>query len=138
MKTKFKLAIEEYQCPGCVCGSDISCFKSDDYGIGCGHHVTGMLIMGVGHILLGMPKGFNRVGEQNKLNPRIFETYKDSNWLFNKFNVPIWKYLNSNGHTIVRGIMPRINKPFIHIFLENCIDQIECIEITDNDLNEMD
>ena len=139
MKQEFKLAIEEYQCSGCVCGSNIECFKSNRIGgIGCGKHAIGTLITGVGHILLGLPNGFNRVGEQRKLQPTIFESYDKCDWQFDKYNVAIWKHYNSNGHTIVRGIMPRKNEPFIHIFLEDCRDKINCIEISEQEISEMD
>jgi hypothetical protein len=139
MKKEFKLAIEEYQCTGCVCGGDTKCFQPNLIsGIGCGRHVIGTLITGVGYVLLGLPNGFNRVGEQRKLQPAIFETYESSDWKFDKFNVPVWKYLTSNGNTIVRGIMPRRNEPFIHIFLEDCREKIDCIEISEQEISEMD
>lgn len=82
-----------------------------------------------------MPKGFNRVGPQEKLEINIFPSLGDQ---YNAFNVPTWKHLNANGHTIVRGMMPRRNQTFLHIFLENCIDKINCLEITDNEIDEMD
>jgi hypothetical protein len=137
MIPKIKDAIEEYQCPGCVCGSNIMCYeKSED--IACGKHVAGTMIYpGIGTIYLGMPKGFNRPSFYKEMNLNIFETLKDG-WGFDIFNVPVWKYLNNENHTIVRGICPRINLLFIHIFLENCIDKIDCLEITDDDLNKMD
>jgi len=139
MENKFKLAIEEYQCPGCVCGGDIECFQPNTIdGIGCGKHVIGTTIMGVGKIILGLPKGFNRIGLQSDLKPYIFESYEKSDWKYNKFNVPIWKHYNKNGHTIVRGIMPRKNETFIHIFLEDCRNEIDCIEISEQDISEMD
>jgi hypothetical protein len=139
MKQNFKLAIEEYQCSGCVCGGDIQCFQPNTIGgVGCGKHVIGTLITGIGHILLGLPNGFNRVGKHNDLKPVIFETYESSDWKFDKFNVAIWKHYTSNGNTIVRGIMPRRNEPFIHIFLEDCRDKIDCIEISAQEISEMD
>jgi hypothetical protein len=139
MEKKFKLAIQEYQCPGCVCGSNIKCFEPNTIaGVGCGKHVIGTMIFGIGHILLGLPNGFNRVGKQNDLKPIIFESYEKSDWKFDKFNVPIWKHYNKNGHTIVRGIMPRKNETFIHIFLEDCRKDIDCIEISEDEISEMD
>lgn len=138
MEQKLKLAIEEYQCSGCVCGSGIECFKSSSNGVGCGKHVIGTMIVGIGHVLLGLPNGFNRVGVCNELKPNIFETYEKCDWKFDKYNVAVWKHYNSKGHTIVRGIMPRKNEPFIHIFLEDCRDKIECIEISAKEISEMD
>jgi hypothetical protein len=140
MEEKYKLAIEQYQCPGCISGMDITCFEvNNNGGIGCGKHHAGTMIMhGIGNIFLGMPKGFNRVGEFRTLKPYIYETFESSDWKYNKFNVPVWKFLTNDGHTLVRGIMPRRNEPFIHIFLENCIEKINCLEITQEEINEMD
>ena len=60
METKFKLEIEEYQCSGCVAGSDVSCFEiNSNGGVGCGKHHAGTMATGVGNFFLGMPRGFN-------------------------------------------------------------------------------
>ena len=40
--------------------------------------------------------------------------------------------------TLVRGFIPRRNEPFLHIFLENCLDKIDCLEITNEDIEDMD
>jgi len=140
MKKKFKLAVEEYQCSGCVCGSDIECFEPNSAGgIGCGkHHAGTMIFPVVGNVFLGMPTGFNRLGEYTKLKPNIYDTFESSNWKYDMWNIPVWKYLSEKGHTFVRGIMPRINKPFIHVYLMNCIDKIDCLEISQEYVNFMD
>lgn len=139
METKFKLAIEEYQCAGCVVGSDVSCFEiNSNGGIGCGKQHAGTMATGVGKFFLGMPMGFNRLGEYTKLKPNIYDTFESSEWKYDMWNIPVWKYLSKYGHTFVRGIMPRRNEPFIHIFLENCIDKISCLEISQDDVNSMD
>ena len=138
MNGLLKKTIEEYQCCGCVCGSDISCYeKSQSGGSGCGKHVAGTIIFPIGHILLGMPRGFNRLGKQNDLYPEVFEKFEDG-WGYNMFNEPVWKYLDKNGNTLVRGISPRTNTPFLHIFIGNHLDEINCREITEKNLNEMD
>lgn len=137
MDSKFKLAIEDYQCSGCVSGSDISCFKNKtDGSIGCGDHHSGT-ITSDGKIFLGMPKGFNRLGEYTRLSLNIYDTF-ESYGKYDMWNIPVWKHLSKAGHTFVRGIIPRKNEPFIHIFLENCIDQINCLEITQDDIDYMD
>ena len=140
MSEKIKKAIENYQCSGCVCGSDISCFEKVETGIGCGKQIAGTTILpGVGKIFLGMPKGFNRLGEYHKMKIQIYDTYENCEWKPNdQFNIAVWKHLDENGNTIIRGIMPRRNEPFIHIFLENCMDKIECKEITKEDIEGMD
>ena len=115
MNTKIQKAIEKYQCSGCVAGHGISCFKPNEIsgGVGCGKHLAGTLIMGIGSIFLGLPKGFNRLGLSDKMKPIIFNNIKEfieSDWgEYNKFNVPVWKHLDNNGYTLVRGFMPRKN-----------------------------
>lgn len=140
MEKKFKEVIENYQCPGCVVGGDIECFEQNNNdGIGCGkHHAGTMTYPFVGSFFLGMPKGFNRLGKDNDLKPIIYETFESSEWKYDMWNVPVWKYKNKEGHVIVRGLMPRRNESFLHIFLEDCIDKINCIEISHDDIEGMD
>jgi hypothetical protein len=139
METKFKLAIEQYQCPGCIVGCDIECFEPNIMaGIGCGKHKAGTMASGVGSFFLGMPKGFNRLGEYHKLQPVIYDTFESSYWEYDTWNIPVRKHLSKDGHTFVRGIMPRRNEPFLHIFLEDCIDKINCLEISQEDVDGMD
>ena len=137
MEENIKKAVQKYQCSGCICGYDISCYSADSSGSGCVKHVAGTIISGIGRIFLGMPNGFNRTGDDNHTTKiSIFKTFKNG-WGYNKFNIPVWKYLY-RGHTLVRGIRPRTNTPFIHIFLEDCRSEIECLLITDEDINGMD
>ena len=140
MNENIKSAVEAYQCPGCVVGCDIECYEKSVCSSSCQKHVAGTTILGLGKIFLGMPKGFNRLGQCDKLEVEIFTNLDEGNrlWSYNKLNVPIWKHRNKLGHTFIKGICPRINKTFIHIFLEDCMDKIDCIEITNNDINEMD
>lgn len=139
MEELIKNAIEEYQCSGCVSGCDISCFENNETGgEGCGQHHAGTMATGVGNFFLGMPKGFNRLGIQTKLKPNIYATFESSDWKYDMWNIPAWKYKNEKGHVFVRGIMPRRNEPFIHVFLEDCLDKIDCLEISQSDIDGMD
>lgn len=139
MEEKLKNAIEKYQCSGCVSGHNITCFSQNtSRGIGCGKHHAGTSLFGIGNVFLGMPKGFNRLGEQTTLKPNIFEKFETSDWPYDVYNVPVWKYLSEDGHTFVRGMMPRKNEPFLHVFLENCIEKINCREISKSDYDFMD
>ena len=139
MEKNIKKAIESYQCPGCSVGGSTKCFKDNtDGGVGCGDHFAGTILSHIGKIFLGMPKGFNRLGTNEKLKPLIFEKYESSGYTYDMWNVPTWKYLNKDGHTLVRGMMPRLNRTFLHIFLEDCLDKVDCREITEEDLNNMD
>jgi len=140
MEKEIKKAVEQYQCSGCANGSDISCFeKSSVAGIGCGKHFAGTTMMPGGKIFLGMPKGFNRLGKEVDLKPTIFKTFSSAyKWEYDMWNIPVWKHLNEAGHTLVRGIMPRKNESFIHIYLEDCISKIDCREITQSEIEGMD
>jgi len=142
MKQTIKNAIKEIQCAGCVCGSDTSCYIKGSIGVGCDKHAAGTIIFPiVGPIFLGLPKGFNRLGEFNRMKLYIFETFDDFkkyDFEYDKYTIPVWKFLSKKGHTFIRGLQPRINEPFLHIVLTNCIDKIECLEITQSDIDGMD
>jgi hypothetical protein len=139
MTENIKNAIEKYQCPGCIKGRNITCFQpNENGGVGCGKHSAGTYIPYIGCILLGTPKGFNRLGELDKMRPNIFENYNDPDWIFDIWNIPVWKYLSEDGHTFIRGLIPRRNEPFLNIYLENCIDKVNCIEITEEIREKMD
>lgn len=132
MEKSIQKAIENYQCCGCV-NSGFTCFEENkNGGIGCGKHRSGTHT-NYGKIFLGLPKGFNRLGPYADLVPTIFQTYED----YDKWNIPVWKHLNEEGHTIVRGIRPRLNMPFIDIFLEDCVSKIDCLEIKEEDIENM-
>jgi len=139
MDKKQKEIIEEYQCAGCVCGGDTSCFEAHKIvgDLSCGKHVAGTMATGIGKFFLGMPIGFCRIGH-DKLEINIFKSIETS-WGYDKFNVPVWKHKNEKGHVFVRGIRPRLNMPFLHIII-NCpeFDKIDCINITEKDMDEMD
>lgn len=137
MNDTIKNAVENYQCSGCTNGSDISCYEKG-YNQECGKHSAGTFIGGQGRIFLGMPRGFNRAGPASEnVKIYIFEKWEDS-WSGDKFNVPVWKHLDDQGNVLIRGISPRINLPYYHIILEDCMDKVECIEITKEDMEDMD
>jgi hypothetical protein len=133
------------QCSGCVSGSSTEdgCYKpKNENDISCNSHVAGTHLMGQGKILLGMPKGFNRKGPWDTMPLSIFPTKEAfmKEWgPYNKLNLPVWKYKDSEGQVFVRGLSPRRNAPFLHVFLESSIfDEINCAEITEEDLEGMD
>lgn len=138
MNEKIKAMIEEYQCSGCVVGGNISCYKKGFEGIGCDKHVAGTRIYpAIGRIFLGLPKGFCRLGLCEETKISIFEKVEDG-WGYNMFNVPTWKHLDKKGNTLVRGLCPRTNYPWIHIFMGDQMEKIDCLEITQKDIDEMD
>ena len=137
-------AIKDYQCAGCIHGSDPkTCSKfitNSTMGEGCIEHFASTTLYPIGKIFLGLPKGFNRLGsiDAKEFRPNIYSSFESSPWTYDNLNVPVWKYLTKDSHTIVKGICPRINLPFIHIFLEDCIAKIDCIEITEDFLESID
>lgn len=133
--------VKKYQCPGCTLG-DPGCFKESEADLSCKEHCPGTLILGTGVIMLGMPKGFNRLGPAEKANLSIFKTYEDfiipyAN-IKTKYCIPSWKYVNKNKHTFLRIYNPRINVAEIIIILEDCSKEFTCIEITEEDIKYMD
>jgi len=147
MKKKEKAAIKEYQCSGCVSGPDLECYEhKTKYGIQCDKHHPGTMISGIGMVFLGMPRPFCRTGNYKLINGNsyikiyIYNRFQDldETWFYDKYNIPVWKYKNDKNHVFVRGLCPRINRPFLHVILEDCLDKINCLEITDQDIKEMD
>jgi len=91
----------------------------------------------VGLVFLGLPKGFCRLGDFEKTRISMFKSRADG-WGYGKFNIPVWKHVDKLGNTLVRGICPRTNYPWIHIFLNSHGEMINCLEITDKDIRGMD
>lgn len=131
-----KEAVQEYQCPGCE-GSFPSCFSKSEHSCSCDKHCPGTILFGSGTIFLGLPRGFNRLGpiDNEYFKIEIFEAWSDE---FNEFNIPVWKYKDEHGNTIVRGLRPRLNQPFLHIFLGDYMDKINCFEVTEDLRKTMD
>ena len=110
-----KTMIEEFQCPGCVCGTDVTCGKmklDQSGGVGsfyCSGHVAGTTAYPhVGSFFLGLPKGFCRQGPQvndKGCKIRLWEKGFKPNW--DELNIPVWA-MEKNGYLFVRTHMPRI------------------------------
>lgn len=130
--------VEQYQCPGCINGDN--CFDQDNIGIGCKNYRAGTIIMGLGKFVLGLPKGFCRLGKQDDLIPKIFKTIEEQDkiWKYDELNVPIWKHKTVKGHIIIRGYLPRLNAGFIHIIIEGDFNRIKAFEITEKYMEGID
>ena len=92
--------IEEFQCPGCVRGSDVTCgaFKLlKDNGFSCRGHIPGTALSGIGFILLGMPKGFNRLGD--------WYNYNDPDLMFKQIGI-IGLVEKFRKETDTKGVVP--------------------------------
>jgi hypothetical protein len=108
--------IKEFQCPGCIHGSDPNdcpkfCLRVDGFFC-CEEHHPATFQGGVGRICLGLPRGFCRFGPGKFVNPfiRIWEEYPK----WNKFNVPVWAMVK-DGFLFVRTYMPRLNIAFVDV-----------------------
>lgn len=131
-------AVKEYQCIGCVDGPYPDCYKTETgYGISCREHLAGTGASFTGRFFPSMPAGFNRLGHWDRMKPEIFEKFTDEIWL-DKFNVPVWKHLDEHGNTLVRGLRPRLNEPFLMVILGDHLDKIECREISREEMKAMD
>lgn len=130
--------VKEYQCSGCVNGPHPECFSKGD-GEGCSKHCAGTNIYpSVGRIFLGLPTGFNRLGPCDEhMKITMFKSV-DAGWAYDKFNIPVWKHLDTFGNTLVRGLSPRISCPWIHIFTGDVRGDVDCLELTSADLEDMD
>jgi len=135
-------AIQEYQCSGCVYGSNLNCGKyaKSKVGSGCNNHAPGTLDECMRNLYLGMPRGFRLYGPCTEMYLSIFETLEqqEAEFSYDAFNIPVWKYRNSLGHIFIRGLSPRINLPFLHIILKGDFALYNCLEITEDMLNQMD
>jgi len=145
MTEKQKELVEQYQCPGCVNGCDIKCFEKTPYDIdsckndwSCYKHHAGTSLLGRGSLYLGLPIGFNRLGRLNSSDMSIQIFNSEASIRSDKFNIPVWKYLDEHGNTLVRGLSPRINQPFIDIYEGDRRSEIDCLEISSGDIEKMD
>ena len=123
-----KEAIQTYCCPGCTVGSspDEACFKPGPNG--CESHCPGTHVFPANYTcVLGLPKGFNRVGsmgQENKTQVWIFKSFNELQkvWKgYDKFNIPVWAHVDNYGNTLVRVFQPRLGTSYIHIILEDCL-----------------
>lgn len=114
-----KTMIEEFQCPGCVCGGqikDCDAFTLERGSEGfnwfrCSGHVAGTRMYPGGRFVLGLPKGFCKVGELDKeahgatTNIRLWR--KGTKPVWDRCNVPVWAM--EKDFLFVRTYMPRVN-----------------------------
>jgi hypothetical protein len=136
-----KEATEKYQCPGCTNGSDTQCgsYVASFRHEACVKHRPDTWVTNVGSIFLGLPNGFNRTGQYPDMQIEIHRSLDfDTETVFDRFNIPVWK-TKYQGDTLVRGLRPRLNEPFLVIIQgESHFDTINCMEISAEDIAKMD
>lgn len=120
MKTKqLKVLVEQFQCPGCVCGSSTNCghfVEGNFHGGGgfCGGHILGTMISTY-LIAMGLPMGFNRFNH-DKPSKIIFWNEDPPRYVNTCF--PVWAYEGqgeSKGFLFLRVVEPRIDRMSIHV-----------------------
>ena len=138
-------AIREYQEPGAVSDFDETDFKQNGTGVEWSDHCPGTMFFPGGIVFLGMPKGFNKAqiaGTFETIKITMFASWENFleafRYGYNFLNIPVWKYKNENGHTFIRGLSPRTNYIFLHIILEDVMDKVDCLEITEEHLDQID
>lgn len=119
--------VNEFQCPGCVAGSDTQCgkYKLDHRGESCESHSPGTRMLGSGAIYLGMPKGFNRVGailDEQTHNIRLFPKGSSVD-VYDHLNVPVWA-MEWEGFLFVRCFVPRRNYSFVDVIEGGTLDMV--------------
>lgn len=115
-----KKMAEEFQCPGCINGSDTECgrYNYDRNHLKCISHVLGTFFGLNNYFALGLPKGFNKPGRNEdgkvylKMAIRLFKKGECPDW--DKLNIPVWA-MEKDGYLFVRTYLPRINYGFVDV-----------------------
>ena len=126
--------ISDFQCLGCMLGSDPSDCESFKFDaeeapplnfFRCSAHCPGTIFMPGGRIYLGMPKGFNKVGalptEGTSNTIRLW--LKNNVPVWDKLNIPVWA-MEHNGFLFVRTYMPRINEGWVDVIEGMAFDDL--------------
>lgn len=138
--------VEEFQCPGCVCGSDTSCgrynFSEDDKK--CTGHVLGTML-GLGNsIALGLPKGFHKPGwdfsrepvrARNTIDVRLWAKGESPEW--DHLNVPVWA-MEQDGYLFVRTFAPRVNMSWVDVIEGGTLEMVPKAINVSKFINEID
>lgn len=123
--------IEQFQCPGCVAGSDTKCGSYESMGYGyatCKAHVLGTFVLGVGNFAIGLPKGFCKSGWIPNTDTSL-STMSIRCWVkgkkpeYDHFNVPVWA-LEKDGFLFVRVYLPRVNMTIVDIIEGGTLDMV--------------
>lgn len=125
--------VEQFQCSGCVSGSNTSCGvyspKSCNGSVWCESHVLGTISM-TGNFALGLPKGFCRPGinyeanpprVRNKIDIRLWPSGTKPEW--DKLNVPVWAMIK-DGFLFVRTFAPRISRSWVGVIEHGTIEMV--------------
>jgi hypothetical protein len=136
-----KEMIEQFVCPGCMCGSSPGdCGKplrSEFNFTKCTKHVCGTSMLGGPRFALGLPKGFCKAGVKG--SGQITDDFYENTMLircwckphrpeWNRLNIAVWA-MEKDDFLFVRTFMPRINWSAVDVIEEGTL------ELTPNALN---
>lgn len=117
--------IREFQCPGCAsCCDDLEDLHdiNSEYGHFCKRHIVGTTILGVGHIALGLPDGFNRTkNNENRIDVRLWTIGTAPEW--DPLNVPVWA-MEKDGFLFVRTFLPRLDMSYVEVIEGGTIEMV--------------
>lgn len=147
----FRKMVKEHLCPGCVsdCSDDMKLckmFGNSVVGRTCRNWHAGTTCSGMGSIALGMPKGFNRLGQMQHTKRaaaecadimliRLFTREEYDNFFKSKppskgfwdtpltFNIPTWALIQ-NGYLYVRTFAPRTAWQWIDVVKDGTLDLV--------------
>jgi hypothetical protein len=119
MLRELPLLGESYQCPGCMLGSNTKCGaytpanKHDNAA--CMKHAPGTTIFPViGSLLLGLPKGFNRILKSDRKEEYVRIIPVGTKLGYDHLNVPVW-CMEHGCNLVVRTYSPRIDRTMIDV-----------------------
>ena len=126
--------VERFQCPGCSAGesAESGCFQKepDQNGVGCSGHSPGTFSSFQGLLIIGLPAGFNRCGA-GKVKVRIYEKRPE----YDRFNIPVWGRMESDGVVIVKTYLPRLNAAFVDVIDDGGGIPTEAIDMTNQKMD---
>jgi len=119
--------VENFQCPGCMSGSNVKCgaFKPwKEYGASCVGHFPSTMMMPGGHVALGLPKGFNKLGDAKDVHRerayiRLWVRGTKPEW--DNLNIAVWAMVEK-GYLYVRTYSPRINATYVDVIQDGKLE----------------
>jgi hypothetical protein len=131
-----KEMIQNFQCSGCMSGSDTNCgcFELREHDSNgsfyCHKQYAGTTFLPGGKVYLGLPKGFNKVGDisndvNNKrtTNIRLFENDSVVKQTYNFLNIPVWA-MQQDGYLFIRCYSPRVNISYVDVIKGGILQEI--------------
>ena len=121
--------IEEFQCPGCVCGHNIECerflLQETNGYFWCDGHVPGTRLLGSRspRMCIGLPRGFCRFSEKDPREQIMRLWVNGSNPKWDNLNIAVWA-MEWNGYLFVRTYMPRVDISVVDVVKNGTLEMI--------------